>query len=127
MRAFLLAETVALADRLIHQLVVYGCVGLPFVLAYFVAPNNHVMHFIRTVCNSQRTLSSVHAREWGPLGHTCCAVYLYRLIDNVAHFLGHHGFDGADVYACFFIAQGVHRFGSLQNHQTTCIDFDASA
>ena len=56
------AEAVrGLTNWLVHELIVNGRIGLTVVLAYFVAADNHVMHLIRAISNSQCTLSGIHA------------------------------------------------------------------
>ena len=47
------------------------------------------------------------------------------LINNLANFFRHHSLNCADIDTCFFVAQNIHRFGSLQHGQAHRRDFDA--
>ena len=53
-------------------------------------------------------------------------MHLNGLVDDQAHLLGNHRFHGTHVNPGFFIAQDVHCFGGLQNHELHCVNFDSS-
>jgi hypothetical protein len=92
-----------------------------------LAADHQVVHFVRAVGQAQRARWCVHVGQRGVLRHAQRAVHLDRLVDDLAHALGHHRLDHVHPDAGFAVAQHVHRLGGLQHHQAHGLDLDAGA